>query len=160
MGLEIQRRNVEMTPRWKTEIEVRMEDLQRRQNDLTPGRVTLAKNRHHKKQEHVAETLVAVTLPSRHTLTARKEDKTFGGAIRNTFEAVTSEILKYRKKRAQAEMRLPPVPPHRGVICKLFPLKTEGSSSESVAAKSTSMRTHSRISASNSSKMEWTWYLD
>lgn len=121
MELEMQSRNVEMTPRWKTEIEARMEDLRRGHDDLTHGRVTLTKNRHHKKQDHVAEALVVVTLPGRHTLTARKEDKTFEEAIRSAFEAVTIELRKFREKRAQTEVRLPPIPPNRGVICKLFP---------------------------------------
>ena len=121
MDLEIQSRNVEMTPRWKTEIEARMEDLQRGHDDLTHGRVTLTKNRHHRQQDHVAEALVVVTLPGRHTLTARKEDKTFEEAIRSSFHAMTIELRKYREKRGQTEVRLPPVPPHRGVISKLFP---------------------------------------
>lgn len=123
MDLEIHSRNVEMTPHWKTEIEARMEDLRRGHDDLTHGRVTLAKNRHHKKQDHVAEALVAVTLPGRHTLTARKEDKTSEEAIRSSFEAVTIEL---REKRAETEVRLSPVPPHRGVICKLFPIEGYG----------------------------------
>jgi len=72
MELEIQSRNVAMTPRWKTEIEARMSDLQRGHEDLVHGRVTLTKNRHHKKLANVAEALVVVTLPGRHTMTARK----------------------------------------------------------------------------------------
>lgn len=121
MDLEIHSRNVEMTPRWKTEIEARMGDLQRGHDDLTHGRVTVTKNRRHKKQDHLAEALVVVTLPGRHTLTARKEDKTFEEAIRSSFEAMTIELRKYREKRAQTDERLSPMPPNRGVICKLFP---------------------------------------
>ncbi len=98
MELEIHSRNVAMTPRWKTEIETRMGDLQRGHDDVIHGRVTLTKNRHHKKLANVAEALIVVTLPGRHTLTARK----------------------YREKRAQTEVRLPPVPPHQGVVSKLF----------------------------------------
>jgi ribosome-associated translation inhibitor RaiA len=45
MELEIQSRNLVMTPRWKTEIEARMSDLQRGHEDVVHGRVTLAKNR-------------------------------------------------------------------------------------------------------------------
>ena len=48
MELEIESRNVGMTPRWKSEIETRMADLQRRHEDLIHGRVTLTKNPHHK----------------------------------------------------------------------------------------------------------------
>ena len=126
MELEIESRNVAMTPRWKTEIESRMDDLQRGHDDLLHGRVTLIKNQHHKKLANVAEALVVVTLPGRHTMTARKEDKTFEEAIRSAFQAVSTELRKYREKRAKTEVRLPPVPPHRGVICKLFPKKQYG----------------------------------
>lgn len=121
MELEIESRNVAMTPRWKTEIESRMNDLQRGHEDLIHGRVTLTKNRHHKKLAKVAEALVVVTLPGRHTMTARKEDKTFEEAIRSAFHAISIELHKYREKRAKTEVRLPPVPPHHGVISKLFP---------------------------------------
>jgi cold shock CspA family protein/ribosome-associated translation inhibitor RaiA len=126
MELEIQSRNVAMTPRWKTEIEARMSDLQRGHEDLVHGRVTLTKNRHHKKLANVAEALVVVTLPGRHTMTARKENKTFEEAIRSAFHAVSIELRKYREKRAKTEVRVPPVPPYRGVICKLFPREQYG----------------------------------
>ena len=43
MKLEIESRNVGMTPRWKSEIESRMADLQRRHEDLIHGRVTITK---------------------------------------------------------------------------------------------------------------------
>jgi cold shock CspA family protein len=86
----------------------------------------LTKNRHHKKLTNVAEALVLVTLPGRHTLTARKEDKTFEEAIRSAFRAVGIELRKYREKRARTDVRVPPVPPHRGVICKLFPKEQYG----------------------------------
>ncbi len=120
MELEIESRNVAMTPRWKTEIETRMGDLLRGHEDLIHGRVTLTKNRHHKKLANVAEALVIVTLPRRRTLTARKEDKTFEEAIRSAFHAVGIELRKHREKRARSDVRVSPVPPHRGVICKLF----------------------------------------
>lgn len=126
MELEIESRHVDMTPRWKTEIEARMADLQRGHEDLIHGRVTLTKNPHHKKLANVAEALVVVSLPGRHTLTARKENKTFEEAIRSAFDAVAIELRKYREKRAQTEVRIPPVPPHRGVICKLFPKEGYG----------------------------------
>lgn len=126
MELEIESRNVAMTPRWKMEIEARMDDLQRGHDDLIHGRVTLTKNRHHKKLANVAEALVVVTLPGRHTLTSRKADKTFEEAIRAAFGAVDIELRKYRDKRAETEVRLPPVPPYRGVIAKLFPKERYG----------------------------------
>ena len=126
MELEIESRHVDMTPRWKTEIEARMGDLQRGHEDLLHDRVTLTKNPHHKKLDNVAEALIVVSLPERHTLTARKEDKTFEEAIRHAFDAVAIELRKYREKRAHTDIRLPPVPPHRGVISKLFPREHYG----------------------------------
>ncbi len=125
MDLHIESRNVAMTPRWKTEIEARMADLQAGHDDLIHGRVTLTKNRHHKKTRRVAEAMVVVTLSGRHTITARKEEETFEEAIRAAFSAVEIELRKYREKRASTEVRLPPVP-LRGVICKLFPLEGYG----------------------------------
>ena len=100
MKLEIESRNVGMTPRWKKEIEARTADLQRGYDDLTHGRVTLTKNPHHKKSSNVAEALVVVSLPGRHTFTARKENKTFEEAIRKAFQAVSIELRKFRDKRA------------------------------------------------------------
>ena len=100
MELEIESRNVGMTPRWKGEIESRMADLQRRHANLIHGRVTLTKNLHHKKLANVAEALIVVTLPGRHIMTARKEDKTFEEAIRTAFDAMAIELCKYREKRA------------------------------------------------------------
>ena len=47
MNLEVESRNIAMTPRWKTEIEERMATLQRGHDDIIHGRVTLTKNRHH-----------------------------------------------------------------------------------------------------------------
>lgn len=126
MDLEIESRNVAMTPRWKAEIEARMADLQRGHEDLIHGRVTLIKNRHHKKQAHVAEAVVVVSVRGRHTMTARKEDKTFEEAIREAFDAVAIELRKHREKRAATEARTEPIPPLRGVICKLFPREGYG----------------------------------
>lgn len=126
MELEIESRNVGMTPRWKQEIEERMADLQEGHDDLTHGRVTLTKNPHHKKAANVAEALVVVSLPGRHTFTARKENKTFEEAIRKAFQAIAIELRKFREKRAKKEVRTAPVPPLRGVVCKLFPREQYG----------------------------------
>ena len=126
MELEIESRNIGMAPRWKSEIETRMADLQRRHEDLIHGRVTLTKNLHHKKLPNVAETLIVVTLPGRQTMTARKEDKTFEEAIRTAFDAIAIELRKFREKRSRTGVRTSPIPPYRGVICKLFPKEGYG----------------------------------
>ena len=119
MDLQIDSRNVTMTPRWKTEIESRMADLQAGHDDLIHGRVTLTKNAHHKKSENVAEALVVVTMPGRHTLTARKEEKTLEEAIRAAFFAMAIEVKKLRDKPSSKEIPVSPIP-LRGVISKLF----------------------------------------
>ncbi|HEY7531756.1 MAG TPA: HPF/RaiA family ribosome-associated protein [Nitrospiraceae bacterium] len=101
MQVRIESRNITMTPRWKKEIESRMATLGRGHEDLLHGRVTLTKNSHHKKQAKVAEALVVVSLPKRHTFTARREDKTFEEAIRAAFDAVTIELHRFREKRGR-----------------------------------------------------------
>jgi ribosomal subunit interface protein len=104
MELKIESRNVVMTPRWKAEIEQRMANLQNGHDDLTHGRATLTKNRHHKKAAKVAEAKLVVTLPGRHTITASKEDKTFEEAIRAAFTAMETELKKFREKRASRDI--------------------------------------------------------
>lgn len=120
MDLEIESRNVDMTPRWKTEIEQRMEALKVGHHDLIHGRVTVTKNKHHRKDARVAEALVLITLSGRHTITARKKEQTFEEAIRAAFSAVDSELQKYRDKRSATEVRTEPIPSLRGVISKPF----------------------------------------
>ena len=103
-----------------------MGNLERSYEDLTHGRVTLSKNRHHKTSSHVAEALIVVSLPGRHTFTARKEDKTFEEAIRKAFQAVSIALRKFCEKRTNKAVRTAPIPPLRGVICKLFPKEQYG----------------------------------
>ena len=124
-----------------------MADLQRRHQNLIHGRVTLTKNLRHKKLANVAEALIVVTLPGRHTMTSRKEDKTFEEAIRTAFDAMAIELRKQREKRSRSEVRTSPLPPLRGVICKRFPRNTD-SSSRKAAARCTFINTHCRISRS------------
>ena len=126
MDITTESRNVEMTPRWKAEIEERMAALDAGHYDLIHGRATLTKNRHHKKDARVAEALVVVTLPGRHTITARKEEKTLEEAIGAAFVAVETELRKYREKRSTTEVRTGSIPPMRGVVCKLFPQEGYG----------------------------------
>lgn len=140
MDLQIESRNVDMAPRWKTEIEQRMKSLQVGHDDVVHGRVTLTKNRDHKKDARVAEVLVLVTLTGRHTITARKEDKTFEEAIRAAFSAVEIELQKYRDKRGATEVRTEPIPPLRGVISKLFPEEGYGFILQDGEAKSIFIR--------------------
>lgn len=125
MELQIESRNIEMTPEWKTEIEDRMNKLRTGHRELIHGRVTLTKNRHHYQSSNVAEALVVVSLPGRHTITARKREKTFEEAIRAAFSAMQIELRKYREKLASKECRSSS-PPLRGVISKVFPERGYG----------------------------------
>lgn len=59
-------------------------------------------------------------------MTVRKEDKTFEEAIRAAFEAVSIKLHKFREKRRSKEVRTSPIPPVRGVVCKLFPRERYG----------------------------------
>ncbi len=99
LDVKIESRNVGMTPRWKTEIERRVEALQMGIIHITHARVTLTKNAHHKKGADNAEALVVITLPRKRTVTARKESKTFEEAIRAAFQAVEHELEKIEEKR-------------------------------------------------------------
>jgi len=126
MDIQIESRNIAMTPRWRTEIEERMAGLQEGREDLTHGRVTLTKNRHHKKLKNVAEAVIVVSLPRRKTITARKEAKTFEEAIRAGFEAIDIALRKLREKRSRTQVRTPPIPPLRGVIARLYRQKGYG----------------------------------
>ncbi len=125
MELQIESRDIEMTPEWKEEIEERMSRLQSGHGDLIHGRVTLTKNLHHNHASNVAEALVVVSLPGRHTITARKREKTFEEAIRAAFSAMQTELRKYREKWSSKEIRRSS-PPLRGVIAKLFPERGYG----------------------------------
>ncbi|WP_447970116.1 HPF/RaiA family ribosome-associated protein [Nitrospira sp. M1] len=103
MDIKIESRNVGMTPRWKTEIETRVAALETDSIHITHARVTLTKNAHHKKGADNAEALVLLTIPRRHTVTARKEAKTFEEAIRHAFQAVETEIKKMHEKRVSKD---------------------------------------------------------
>ncbi len=98
MDVKIDSRNVGMTPRWKQEIQDRITTLQTEYDNITHARITLTKNPHHKKGDDNAEALIVLNLPPRHTVTARKEAKSFEEAIRSAFKAATAEIKKFREK--------------------------------------------------------------
>jgi ribosome-associated translation inhibitor RaiA len=99
LDIKIESRNVGMTPRWKAEIERRVQALETGAIRPTHARVTLTKNAHHKKGADNAEALVVITMPPKRTVTARKESKTFEEAIRAAFQAVDHELEKIEEKR-------------------------------------------------------------
>jgi ribosome-associated translation inhibitor RaiA len=100
MDLKIESRNVTMTPRWKEEIEARAAELAALHPETTHIRVQLSRNGHQHKG-HIAEALLVVSFPRRHTVTARKEKDTFEEAIRAAFSAAEVELKKFREKRAE-----------------------------------------------------------
>ena len=126
MDLQIESRNVPMTARWKKEIQQRMDALHKLCGDLSHGRVTLIKNGHHKKQGNVAEATIVLGLPGRRTIVAKKDAPTFHEAIKAGFDAVAIKVHRHLDKRSRTEIRTPPTPPLRGVICKLYPSKGYG----------------------------------
>ena len=117
VDLKIESRNVGMTPRWKSEIERRVEALSTSAIRITHARVTLTKNAHHKKGADNAEALVVITITGRRTVTARKESKTFEEAIRAAFQAVDHELEKVEEKRAAKSVKaIPPASPDAGAL--------------------------------------------
>ena len=105
MELKIESRNVEMAEAWETEIRARLDDVRKQHPEMTHARVILTRNTHHQKGADVSEAFVLVTLPRRHTLTARKERERFEDAIRAAFEALEVELKKFRDKRSDHEPR-------------------------------------------------------
>jgi ribosome-associated translation inhibitor RaiA len=103
--IRIESRNLTIPPQWKADIEARVETLTRGHADLLHARITLTKTRLlTKKLPNAAEALVVLTFPHRRTITARKQDKTFEGAIRAAFAAVEIEVQKFRDKRSSHEV--------------------------------------------------------
>ena len=100
MDIRTESRNVPMAPRWQEEIERRLHDLQNGHNDILHARMTLEKNRHHKKGPTIASTRLVCNVRG-GTFTASKTDKTFEEAIRTTFLAMEEELQTYREKRKQ-----------------------------------------------------------
>jgi len=100
MDIRTESRNLKMTPRWQDEIEVRLHDLQEGHGDIIHARVTLEKNRHHKKGPKIASARLVCNVTG-GTFTASKTEKTFEEAIRATFHAMEEELRTFREKRKQ-----------------------------------------------------------
>lgn len=100
MDIRTESRNLKMTPRWQDEIEARLHDLQEDHGDIIHARMTLEKNRHHKKGPKIASARLVCNMNG-GTLTASKTEKTFEEAIRATFHAMEEELRTFRDKRTQ-----------------------------------------------------------
>jgi len=98
MDIRTESRNLKMTPRWQDEIEARLHDLQEGHGDILHARVTLEKNRHHKKGPNIASARLVCNVNG-GTFTASKTEQTFEEAIRATFHAMEEELRSFREKR-------------------------------------------------------------
>ena len=116
MDIQIEGRKVDVRPEWRMDIESRVADLCPA-HDMTHVRVTLTR-RDHRKVKDSYDALIVAHIPG-HTITARKRQNSFEGAIRDTFAAVKTEVEKVRQKRRSHEVRLN-TPPKRGVVSKVF----------------------------------------
>lgn len=102
MELKVESRNVEMKPRWRDEVDARAEDLKGIHPELTHVRFQLTRNARHK-QGQIFEALLVANFPKRHTATARKEGETFEEAVRAAFDAMETELKRFRDKRAEID---------------------------------------------------------
>jgi ribosome-associated translation inhibitor RaiA len=101
MELKIESRNVEMRDSWEADVRARIDGIRRLHPEMTHARVILTRNTHHQKGADVSEVLALVTLPRRHTITARKEGGSFEDAIRAAFDALEVELKRFRDRRGE-----------------------------------------------------------
>ena len=116
MDLQIEGRHVEVTAELRSDIEARVDDLFPGE-ETTHIRVTLAKQ-NHRKADDSCDVLIVMHIPG-HTITARKQQKTFEEALRDAFAAMRTELETVRGKRASHDIRSA-APPERGIVRKLF----------------------------------------
>lgn len=117
MDLRTEARNVEMTPRWREQIERGLAKLSK-QHRIIHARVTLNKNPHHKKKDDVAEVVMVLGVPGA-TITARKASKTFEEALDAAFLAAGRELGERLDSLRQTEIRTG-APPFLGTIDRIF----------------------------------------
>jgi ribosome-associated translation inhibitor RaiA len=98
-----------MAPRWRANVEQHIDKLRKTYNNMTHARVTLEKNRHHKKGQ-VATAKIVLSV-SGATITASKTEKTFEEAIKSAFLAAARELKVYRDKLNATDVPPPPLPP-------------------------------------------------
>jgi len=98
MDIRTESRNFSMSSRLQDEIETRLHDLQEGHGDIVHARVTLERNRHHKKGPNIASARLVCNVNG-GTFTASKTEKTFEEAIRATFHAMEEELRSFREKR-------------------------------------------------------------
>ncbi|MEW6324247.1 MAG: HPF/RaiA family ribosome-associated protein [Nitrospirota bacterium] len=109
MDLRIDCRNIAMAPRWRASVARYIEKIRNNSADVTHARVTLEKNRHHKKGR-VATVQVVLSVRGA-TITANKTEKTFEQAIKAACLAAGRELKAYRDKLKSTDVRAPIGPP-------------------------------------------------
>lgn len=122
MDLQLEGRQVDVTPGWAADITARAQALNPSAG-LVHLRVTLA-HHDHKMEEDSHEAVIVAHIPG-HTITARKVEASFEEAIREAFEALETELDKVQDKRASHAVRVT-APPEHGIVTKLYPAEGYG----------------------------------
>ena len=119
MQIEIDGRNVEIHPRWRTLIERKLAKFDRYVYGVTRARVTLLHNRHHLAGDNKVQVVISV--PGR-TLTVHKSAAQIPDALRAALTAAERELKTYHQGRKRFVKQ--PGPRPLGTIIRLF--KTRG----------------------------------
>lgn len=119
MQIEIDGRNTEIHPRWRTLIEHKLAKFDRHVYGVTHARVTILHNRHHLAGDN--EVQVVLSVPGR-TLTVHKSAAQIPDALRAALIAAERELKTYHQGRKRFVKQ--PGPRPVGTIVRLF--KTRG----------------------------------
>jgi CspA family cold shock protein len=117
MQIEIDGRNIEIHPRWRTLIERKLAKFDRYAYGVTHARVTVLHNRHHLAGDN--EVQMVLSVPGR-TLTVHKSAAQIPDALRAALAAAERELRTYYQERKRFVKQPRPV----GTIIRLF--KTRG----------------------------------
>jgi CspA family cold shock protein len=119
MQIEVDGRNAEVDPRWRTLIERKFAKFDRHVYRVTHARVTILHNRHHLAGDN--EVQVVLSVPGR-TLTVNKNAAQIPDALRAALTAAERELKTYHQGRNRFVKQ--PSPRPVGTIARLF--KTRG----------------------------------
>lgn len=119
MQIEIDGRNTEIHPRWRTLIERKLAKFDRYVYGVTRARVTVLHSRHHLAGDN--EVQVVLSVPGR-TLTVRKSAAQIPDALRAALAAAERELRTYHQGRRRFVKQ--PGPRPVGTVIRLF--KTRG----------------------------------
>lgn len=119
MQIEVDGRNTEVHPRWRTLIERKLAKFDRYVYGVTHARVTILHNRHHLAGDN--EVQVVLSVPGR-TLTVHKNAAQIPDALRAALTAAERELKTYQQGRKRFVKQ--PEPRPMGTVVRLF--KTRG----------------------------------